>query len=295
VKLAQLLAAINALLTSLFDVLLRPLAGLPPLASLAIVSLLTAVVMLLVVRRTSNQRALDDVKRKIHAALFEIRLFNDDLRAIFRAQGEMLRHNVTYLRLSLVPMLWMIVPFVFVIAQLQFRYGYDGLAIGRPVLLTAHLRSGAVATSGEAGRMPASDENRADDVAALEAPAGIRADTPAVWFPAAQDVVWRITPERAGDYQLRLKVAGQTLTKSVHVSSQVARRAPSRLEAGLVNELLYPAEPPLPADAPVTSIAIAYPDRDIDVFGWRLNWMVVFFILSIVFAYALRKPFGVTL
>src|SRR4051794_11415375 len=164
---------INSIFGAAFGGLLKPFAALPPALSLALVSALTAVVMLLVVRRTSNQRALDDVKRKIHAALFEIRLFNDDLRAIFRAQGEMLRHNVTYLRLSLVPMLWMIVPFVLVIAQLQFHYGYNGLAPGRPALLTAHLR---VNPPVPPAPVPASgsDESRVDDVATLEAPAGIR-------------------------------------------------------------------------------------------------------------------------
>ena len=273
-----MLAPINGALGSVFDLLLRPLAPLPPLASLAVVSLATAIIMLLVVRRTSNQRALDQVKRKIHAALFEIRLFNDDLSAIFRAQADMLRHNLTYLRLSLAPMIWMFVPFVLVIAQLQFQYGYDGLEIGRPVLLTAHLRSG---NSAEAAR--------------LEVPAGIRADTDAVWFPGAQDVIWRITPEAGGEHELRLHIGGQTITKRVRVSSRVARRSPQRLEPGVINEILYPAEPPLPANGPVTAVTIPYPERDIDVFGWRLNWLVVFFALSILFAFALRKPFGVTL
>jgi hypothetical protein len=143
------------------------------------------------------------------------------------------------------------------------------------VLVTAHLRSS----------QPAS----------LEAPPGIRVDTDAVWFPAASDVIWRITPQSAGDYELRLHIGDQTFTKTLHVSSRVARRSPSRLEAGFVNELLYPAEPPLPADAPVASIAIRYPERDIHVLGWGMNWMVVFFVLSIVFAFALRKPFGVTI
>jgi uncharacterized membrane protein (DUF106 family) len=271
------LAALDAALSALFDVLLRPLAALPPLASLSLVSLATAVVMLLVVRRTSNQQALDQVKRRIHASLFEIRLFNDDLRAIFRAQADMLRENLTYLRLSLAPMLWMIVPFVLVIAQLQFQYGYDGLESGRPVLLTAHLRSSG------------------GDAAALEAPPGVRVDAGGVWFPAAQDVVWRITPVAEGDHELRLKIGGQTFTKTIHASPRIARRSPSRLEAGFANLVLYPAEPPLPSDAPITSIEVVYPERDIVVLGWRLNWMVVFFVLSIAFAFALRKPFGVTL
>jgi hypothetical protein len=172
-----------------------------------------------------------------------------------------------------------LVPFVLFFAQILFMSGYPGLEAGQQVLLTAHVRAGATAA----------------DVPRLETPPGIRADTDAVWFPAAQDVMWRITPQSPGDYELRLHAGGQTLTKTLHVSSRVARRSPSRLEAGQVNEILYPAEPPLPADAPLTTISIPYPEREIDVLGWKLNWLVVFFVLSIVFAFVLRKPFGVTL
>ena len=124
------MSLINAVLARAFDALLAPFRQLPPIVGLAIVSLATAIAMLLIFRRTSDQRRLAAVKRQIHAALFEIRLFNDDLRAIFRAQGEILRHNLTYLRLSVVPMLWMIVPLVLGIAQRQVHYGYGGLTPG---------------------------------------------------------------------------------------------------------------------------------------------------------------------
>ena len=60
---------------------------------------------------------LAEVKRRIHAGLFEIRLFNDDLAAIFKAQGEILRHNVSYVGLTLVPAAWMLVPFVLIAAH----------------------------------------------------------------------------------------------------------------------------------------------------------------------------------
>ena len=39
---------------------------------------------------------------------------------------------------KLVPMLWMIVPFVLVVAQLQ-HYGYGGQEAGQPVLLKVQL------------------------------------------------------------------------------------------------------------------------------------------------------------
>ena len=112
---------IHAPLRALFDLLLYPFRSLPAIVGLTVVSLLVSIAMLLIFKRTSNQERLDSVKRQIHAGLFEIRLFNDDIRAIFRAQFEVLRHNLNYLRLSLVPMLWMVVPLFLVVAQLQFQ------------------------------------------------------------------------------------------------------------------------------------------------------------------------------
>jgi uncharacterized membrane protein (DUF106 family) len=271
------MSVVNAGLTRATDVLLAPFSALPPLVGLSVASLMTAAGMLVVFKRTSDQARLAAVKRSIHAALFEIRLFNDDLRAIMRAQLEMLRHNGTYLRLSLAPMLWVIVPLAFVIGQLQFHYGYAPLQPGDRVLLKVQLREG----SGEG--------------VVLEAPPEVRLDTPAVWLPGAKEVVWRVSPSRAGRYDLRVKVGSDTYTKSLRAAGGVVRRSPMRLDTSIVNQFLYPSEPPLPDDAPVAAITVAYPEQDLEVFGWSLNWMVWYFGLSLIFAFALRKPFGVTI
>lgn len=289
------MSILNTLLARSFDVVLAPFRALPPIVGLIAVSLATAVAMLLIFKRTSDQKRLAAVKRQIHAAIFEIRLFNDDMRAIFRAQGEILRHNLTYLRLSLVPMLWMIVPLVLVIAQLQFHYGYDGLAPGQAVLLKAEVRESVALGSVVSPEVsPASTADRRE-VAALELPPQIEAQTPAVWIPATREVIWRIAPREPGDYELRLRVGSESFTKSVRVSNDVVRRSPLRLESGVLNQLLYPAEAPLPAAGAVSSISLAYPERDIQVLGWGIHWMIVYFVLSMVFAFALRKRFNVTL
>src|SRR4030095_3656765 len=92
----------------LFDGILLPFREMPALVGLAVVSLITAIGMLFVFKATSNQKKIGEVKRHIYAGLFEIRLFNDDARAILRAQAEILKNNLAYVGLSLVPMLWMI-------------------------------------------------------------------------------------------------------------------------------------------------------------------------------------------
>lgn len=289
------MSVLNALLARSFDVLLAPFRQLPPIVGLVLASLVTAVAMLLVFKRTSDQKRLAAVKRQIHAAIFEIRLFNDDMRAIFRAQGEILRHNLTYLRLSIVPMLWMIVPLVLVIAQLQFHYGYDGLAPGEAVLLKAQVREGVTLSALPSPDVALASNADRRDVAALELPAQIEAQTPAVWIPATREVLWRITPREPGEYELRLRIGGESFTKSVRVSNDVVRRSPVRLEGTFLNQLLYPAEAPLHVEGPLTSISLAYPERDIRILGWGVHWMIVYFVLSMAIAFALRKRFNVTL
>jgi uncharacterized membrane protein (DUF106 family) len=277
------LAWLNSALRALFDALLAPFAGLPPIVGLTLVSLVVAVFMLVVFKHTSNQDALDAVKRKIHACLFEIRLFNDDLRAIFRAQGEILRHNLTYLRLSLAPMVWILPPLVLVIAQLQFHYGYEGLRPGESTLLQVDLEPGAT---------PAGVRPRAE----LDVPSGLRAETGAVWIPSEAKVAWRLHAEEPGDFDLGVRIGDSPrVEKIVRVTPRTVRLSPIRTDRGFWSQLLYPAEPPLPAGQPIRAITLGYPDREISLLGFHLHWMIPFFALSIVFAFALRGLFKVTI
>jgi hypothetical protein len=274
------MTALNWLLVRAFDVLLAPLAGLPPLPGLALVSLVTAIALLLAFRATSDQRRLTDVKRSIHAGFFEIRLFADDVPTLLRTQLEMLRHSLTYLRLSLVPALWVVLPLALVVSHLEFHFGYDGLVPGRAVLVKATLRSDAVS---------------AGPPLTLEAPSAIRVDTPAVWFPAAREVLWRITPKVGGEYSLAVHLRVQVFSKTLRVSNRVGRRSPVRLAGRVWDQILNPSEDPLPSDGILTAVRVEYPPRDIRILGWNTNWLVVYIALTMVFMLALRRPFGVVL
>ncbi|HME68900.1 MAG TPA: hypothetical protein VKM54_03430 [Myxococcota bacterium] len=281
---------VNTLLRGLFDFLLFPFRTLPPMVGLFLVSLVTAVGVLLVFKATSNQERLATVKRQIQACIFEIRLFNDDLVAILRSQMDVLRYNFTYLRLTAVPTLWIVVPLLLVLAQLQFHYGYRGLEPGQTCLVKVKLRSGwekipALAMVDPSGRPRAS----------LEVPSGLAVETPAVWIPSERELDWRIRAEQWGDYEASLRLGGESYTKTVQVRQGVRRRSPVRLESGFLNQLLYPAEDPLPGNGPIESITLGYKDGTVSIFGWHLEWYIAFFGLSILLTFALRKPFKVTI
>lgn len=274
------LASLNAAATWLFDLAAAPAIRAAPLTALLAISAATGLVMLWVVARVSNQAGMAAAKRGIQAGLFEIRLFNDNLGAVMKALGRVLGQNLRYLGYSLVPLAWMALPLTLLIAQLQAFYGYDGLAVGVPELIRMRTRSAVSETSGRA--------------MSLEAPGAIRIETPAVVLAGANEVLWRIVPEEPGDYLVTVRGAGAELTKTIHVSTDAARRSPFRVSR-LIDQLLYPSEPPLPPDGAASEIAVPYPEPGLDVLGWRVHWLIVYVVVSMVTAFALARPLGVTL
>jgi hypothetical protein len=233
---------VNRALTAVFDAVMAPLAWMPAMAGLC-----PAVARdggrgapgLQVDRRST---ALAAAKQAMQPAIFEMRLFNDDLVLLFRAQGEVVRHSLTYLRLSLAPTLWLIVPMAVLMLHMEFHFGYAGLAAGEAALVKVRL-----ADSGATGS------------ATLAAPDGIQVETPAVVLPSEREIAWRIRPRKPGSYELRVRMGGTEIGKSLLVSDAVGRRSPVRPDPSLTSQLLNPSEPPVPAGDGLTSIAIDYP------------------------------------
>jgi hypothetical protein len=270
----------NRLLSGTFDVLLYPFRDLPPIVGLAVMCVLSAVAMLLVFKLTSDQHGLAVAKRRMHAAILEIRLFSDDPRAILSAQRDILRQSFRYMCLTLAPMLWMMIPLLLVIVQLQFRYGYGGLDVGREAIVKVKLSADR-----------ASDE---PPPLQLDASSGIAVETPLLWIPSLGEADWRIRASQPGTYRLQVRLGDEAVDKTVLVSNSVVRRSLVRPSGGLLGQVLYPVEPPLP-DGPVESITVGYPEVEVSLLGWETHWFVVFFILTIVAAFALRGLLGVTI
>jgi hypothetical protein len=275
------LATFNAMIGWLFDRLLAPLALLSPLAGLAVVSLVTAVAMLLCIRAASNQARLADVKRQIHACIFECRLFQDDLPAVFRALGEMLRRNVVYLGLTLRPLLWAAVPLALLLTQLDLFFGYRA-PVREPLLLTARMRDAAALPDGAAS-------------ASLEAPDGVRVLTPPIWIPATSELLWKIEPAKPGAYVVRLRIGGWSFDKTVVASDGPARRSPVRVAEGLLAQVVNPAEAPIPGGTPVSEVRVGYAPRTVELLGWQMPWVAPYFLFSVLWGFALKKPLKVRL
>lgn len=278
-----MMQTINTAVGWTLDRLLGPLASWPPAVSLALVAMVVAAALLAVVRVASNQAGLVGARRAAQASLLELRLFQDDPRLVLRVVWGLLREQARYLRYAFVPLLWAALPLALLLAHLDAWYGHEPLQPGRDVIVTMRLRETAMPATGAA--RPAM---------ALDAPPGLRVETPVVWAPSLREAVWRIRAERDGDYLLRLRWDSAEVTRRVRVSHGLAAVSIARPSAGWHDQWLSPTEPPLSVDGPVDAVDVAYPVRAIEFVGVAWSWPVLFFLLSALFMVLGRPLFGVT-
>ena len=135
--------AINAILTTLTDRLLSPCAAWPPILTLLLVSSVSGILMAVVFRFTSRQRALRRVVDLSRAQVLAIKLFKDDLGTLFNSLGQLLRYAGLRMWYSVPPMLVMIVPFVLLLAQLARWYERYPLSPGDEAVLELQLAESA--------------------------------------------------------------------------------------------------------------------------------------------------------
>jgi uncharacterized membrane protein (DUF106 family) len=267
-------------ITRTFDVLLSPFARLHPLVGISVVSVVTGVVMLLIFGKTSNQKRIAETKDKLKAYIMEMWIFRNDPRVMFAAIGNVVRNNLQYLRHSLRPLIFIIIPVLVIMVQLGIRYGNWPLRPGEIAVVTAELRDGVKPT--EAG-------------IDLEVSEGMSVVSPPLRMDARNEVEWKIQAGAPASYDLAFTTDRGSITKRVVVA---ADRTPVALAAvkplaGTWDAFLYPSEAPIPRDSIVARIRVAYPQRYLTVFGANVHWLIFFFVVSVAAGFALKGVFGV--
>lgn len=269
---------LNKIITVVFDLMLRPFSGLSPVWGLLAVSVLTGIVMVVIFKYTSNQSGIKGAKDKISAYFMEIRLFKDDMRLMLGAQGRILRTNLTYMKYAVTPMLFMIVPVVLILCQLGIRYADRPLRPGESVLVKLKLAEHSFDVT-----TPVS----------VDVGEGLRLETPLLRIPGAGEIDFRVGALAEGRHELSIRIGDETLTQSVLVSDKVRRVYASRSKPDFWNMLLYPGQAPIPKSSKVEEITMILPSQTVSILGWDMNWLVLFFIASLVAGYSLKGVFKV--
>src|SRR2546421_8968603 len=266
------LTAIYEMSSRLYTVLLG-VAGVDfPAALVVLLSLIIGLLMVVVFRYTSDQKAIRLAKDQLKAHLLAVRLFQDQLPVVLSSYGRILRCTGHYLRLAFKPLLFVILPLTFLIVQLDRYLGWAPLPSGQAFLVKVRTT-----------RPEALNE------VSLLLPPGMKTTAPAVHVPPRNEVVWRLGAEKNGDYNVITGVAGQTLSKAVVVSSGLSRVSPIRLQGHFWERIFVSGEPALPESSPIQSVAVGYPSRNIRFMGLEWNWIWLFFVLSLVAGFVFKS------
>ncbi len=274
-----MIGILNAAVGGLFDALFAVLGPLGPEASLAAVSLLVGLFMLFIFKKTSDQDGIRRAKDRIKAHLLELRLYRGDFGQTMRSQGRILAANGRYFLHAVRPMLVMLVPILLVLFQLDARYGARSPRPGEAVLVKVKVD-------------PSLKLSGLEPV--LEAPAGAVVETPPLRIEEEHEVDWRVRAAAPGRHTLTVRIGGQTAAKELSVGRPgPARIAPLKVRRGGGAQLANPGEKPLARDSRIVSIETAYPPARLSYFGWRMHWLVAFFLLSLLFGFGLKGVFKV--
>ena len=252
--------------------ILWPFHRLSPDWQLIIASVGIGLIFLLLYKQVSNQARLRAVKRSIHAAVLEVALYRHDLRVCLAAQGRMLKSGALYFLLAVPPVLILLVPMLFLLAQLNLRFGYAPIAPGAPVIVRAGITDPRALFRVEAV---------AETGLTLSAPLRRR---------DVNEILWRAETNGSGEARLTLKSSGGSATIPI-TTTPAPRIIPQRAGDGWAR-LLYPDPDGLSLPPPFGGVAITYPERNASLLGWQTHWIIVFAIVSIlsglVFARVLR-------
>jgi len=261
----------------LVEAVLFPFRGLDPGWGLAALSLVTGLLFLFVFKWTSNQAGIADAKQRVKAHLLELRLYAHDMVLTMRAQRDLFLANLGYIRHTLRPMLILLIPVVLLLVHLDARYGFRPLEVGETTLLRVRLSPAA----------PSGAEPK------LQLPAGLVLDAPVLRIRAEREFCYRLRAAAAGEHQIQVAVGAQSAAKSLRVGGGLAALSSEIRQPSLLSGFANPAEPPLPSDGAVQSLAVDYPAREIKVAGIGVHWLVFFFVVSVVPAYLVKGLFGV--
>jgi hypothetical protein len=275
------IAIFNSVCTFFFGFVYSALKWLGPFWSLVAISLMGGVFMVWLFGKVSNQEKIKATRSRMSAELIGLRLFKDDLSVFFRIQFDIFLWTLRYFKYSLVPMMIIMVPVITILTQLNLHYAVRPLDVGEQTLVKVKLRDRDALSRNPAITLHAGD--------------GLVVETKAVRIFETGEVAWRVRGAAPGKYDLVVGVGEETVVKELVVGGRREGVSSLRSGDGWLTNFLYPGEAPIPKRSAVKTIEVAYPKLEIAIFGWSMNWLILFFVLSMVFGFALKGKLGVSI
>ncbi len=255
-----------------------------PLVAVSLVSLATGILFLVLFPHVSAQNWIKSVKDKIKFHLLSIRLYQDNPGNVLRSTGGALGWNFAYLGLNILPMVVLVIPFMVIWFQLNALYAFEPLQPGDERVVVAELKPGT-----DVNQVQLAPPTEGWSV--VQGPVRLNDRTPRV--------LWTLRAEKEGIFDLTFQDGGESVTKTLAVGERPRRLAKVRTASPWANffamkdPILYFGEPVLSKSSFLQTVTIDYPNASFGPFDGEIGIMILFVLISIVAAFALKGPFGV--
>jgi len=239
------------------------------------ISIVIGLLMVIVFRYTSDQKAIHAAKDQLKAHLLALRLFQDQIPVVMRSYGRIILATGRYLRLAFLPFLVASVPLIFFLAQVDRYLGSAPISRGSTFLVKARVTDAAL------------------NDGSLILPDGLTLTAPPVHVPEDKTIVWRVAADRDGEFAVNVQIDDKKSAKSVQVGNGLTRLSGIRMRGKFWERALFSAEPALSDSDSVESIEVLYPPREIS-FAWiEWNWIWLFFVLSLAAGFLFKSVLGI--
>ena len=276
-----MIEVVNGAVRVLVDMLMMPFACASPWPAAVGVSFVVALMVLAGYKVGADAAAIRRAKGRVVAGVMEIHLFGDDLAGLFSGLGRSLKADLDYLRLSLRPLLILIVPLGLLFVQLYGWFQFRPLQPGETTLLTVRLD--AAVPAGETA------------VSAVGS-SGIVVEAPPFVSARRNEIVWRVrVVDAAVPAWVDVTAGGETIRKALVTGLALRAVSTERVRDGAWNRLMHPSEKRLAPGSCTVSVAVAYPRRRFGLGPFDANWVLAVFAMSLVVVLALKRPLRVEL
>jgi len=265
-------------LTEFFSLILRPFENGNAFGGMIFISLATGAVMLVLFKLTSNQQAMKEVKARISAYFLEMRLYKEDASTVMASQGRILKANLGYMKLAVLPAVVMIVPVVLIMIQLNLRYAHQALAPGQTAMIKVKLAEGV---DGLSERLT------------LTAGKGVEKASSAVRIPSLGETDWKVKLTQPGIGSVKLVSSNAEMTIPIYGTSKTVPVYADFRKASFWEGITNPGAPRIPAVMPISSIEVRYPSMAFNFGLFSLSWLWTFLIVSMAFGVVLKYVFKV--
>ncbi len=254
------------------DWLVSPFAGLNAIQGLALLSALSAVILLNLFKQLSNQDKIKHHKDKILGHFLEIAIYRDQFHRTTSNLLNVLWHNLLYIRYFLFPILLISIPMGLIGLQIEYRLGYQPLHPGDSFILKIELDNAVSLNS-----------------VAIKAAPGVILETSALRNYQARTIFWRakITDHPAQPF-IEIISNGVSTRKPLAITPTKIRFSPIKNRQASITDLLVSSEEAISPSSNIRTIEVTYQPTTLPFFSWRLSPLTYFLILTLGFGICLR-------